>query len=192
MKLEFFLLILKDIFFKWITIISYSITDFHNFYIYLKSKDYLNILVKMLKKCMFLRISVLTDTCIIDKPSSFKRYELIYNLLSIMFNLRIFIKVYILENNVINSLSNNFLNSIWIEREVWDMFGIIFINNMDLRRILSDYSFEGYPLKKDFPLTGFVELQYDDNLLALKYVPVELAQDYRVFTFSSPWEDLIL
>lgn len=150
----------------------------------------MEIICKLLKKHSFFRFTLLIDCCVIDKPFNIFRYEVIYNLLSISLNIRLLLKLYLFENKFIFSLNNLFLNSNWIEREIWDMFGIIFMNNYDLRRLLNDYSFEGYPLRKDFPLTGFIELQYDDNLLSLRYVPIELAQDYRVFTFLSPWEEL--
>lgn len=190
MKLEFFLNILKFVNFKFITHISYFWNNFSNIWLYLSKVEYLFIICKLLKKHMFLRFTILTDCCVIDRPFSIYRYEIIYNLLSITFNIRIFLKIFLLENIFIQSLNKIFLNSNWIEREIWDMFGIIFIYHNDLRRILSDYSFEGHPLRKDFPLTGFVELQYDDKLLSLKYVPIELAQDYRIFTFLSPWEEI--
>lgn len=113
-----------------------------------------------------------------------------YNFFSSQFNKRVICKFLIEEHTVIDSVISYYKNSGWLERELWDLFGLFLVGNVDLRRILTDYGFNGYPLRKDFPLSGFVELQYDEEIMALRYVPVELSQDYRSFNFLSPWESV--
>lgn len=132
--------------------------------------------------------NLLTDLSAIDYPERAERFEIIYNLLNIYDNKRIIIKFSIKDKQEVESVSDLFSAAIWYEREVWDMFGIYFANNPDLRRILTDYGFEGHPLRKDFPLTGFKEVHYDVNQKKVVYAPVSLSQDYRNFDFVSPWE----
>lgn len=137
----------------------------------------------------------LSDLTAIDYLNNTSRFSLFYNILNINKNKRIFIKYDILlENkefiNSVFSLNNIYLSSIWLEREVWDMYGIIFFGNNDLRRILTDYGFKGHPLRKDFPLVGFLELTFDVLTKTLKYIPVELSQDYRKFQFINSWENI--
>jgi NADH:ubiquinone oxidoreductase subunit C len=103
--------------------------------------------------------------------------------------LRFFIKLRLPENSHIETVFHFYKAACWVEREIWDMFGIYFPNSPDLRRILTDYGFEGYPLRKDFPLSGYLEIRFDDEKRQLVYEPVELAQEYRNFDFTSPWED---
>ena len=119
------------------------------------------------------------------KKQEINRFFIIYNFLSIIFNIRTQLFIKIKENKFIISLINFFKSSSWLERELWDMYGICFSNNKDLRRLLTDYGFEGNPLKKDFPLTGFSEVFYSDSLKRVSYKPVELSQEFRLFNFRS-------
>jgi NADH-quinone oxidoreductase subunit C len=114
----------------------------------------------------------------------------VYNLLSITHNLRVRVKVTTDEDTPVPSVTGVFSSAGWFERETWDLFGIYFDGHPDLRRIMTDYGFEGHPLRKDFPLTGFVELRYDDEQKRVVYEPVKLTQDFRSFDFLSPWEGL--
>lgn len=115
------------------------------------------------------------------------RFEVIYQLLSIRYNSRLTVKVRTSETNPIESVTALFASASWFEREVWDMFGVYFSNHPDLRRILSDYGFQGHPLRKDFPLTGYVEVRYDDEEKRLVVEPVRLGQEFRAYEFNSPW-----
>jgi NADH-quinone oxidoreductase subunit C len=136
-------------------------------------------------KCRF---SVLCDICGVDFPDRPLRFEVVYNLLSLSLNHRIRVKVETDDTAAVPSATGLFSSAGWLEREAWDMFGIVFSDNPDLRRILTDYGFEGHPLRKDFPLTGFVEVRYDDELKRVVYEPVRLTQEFRNFDFLSPWE----
>ena len=120
-------------------------------------------LLEDLKTLNNLNFNMLLDITAVDYPQRAKRFEIIYNLLSLKNHLRIRIKIFVNDNEIIPSISKLFKSANWYEREVWDMYGISFKGNNDLRRILTDYGFEGHPLRKDFPLTGFVELRYDEN-----------------------------
>jgi len=135
--------------------------------------------------CQF---KVLADVCGVDHPEREERFEVVYNLLSMTHNSRIRIKVRVAEDAPVPSISGVFTSAVWWEREVWDLFGIYFSDHPDLRRIMTDYGFEGHPLRKDFPLTGYVELRYDDEQKRVVYEPVKLTQDFRTFDFTSPWE----
>lgn len=130
----------------------------------------------------------LMDITAVDYPSRAMRFEVVYNLLSIQYNARIRIKATLAETTPIQSIGTLFSSALWLERETYDMFGIFFENHPDLRRILTDYGFEGHPLRKDFPLSGYVEVRYDDSMKRVITEPVELTQDFRYFDFSSPWE----
>tara|TARA_B100000029_G_scaffold511197_1_gene604558 strand:- start:2181 stop:2807 length:627 start_codon:yes stop_codon:yes gene_type:complete len=130
----------------------------------------------------------LTDLFAVDYPERTQRFEVIYQLLSLTFNRRIRLKIRIEENASVPSVINIFSAANWYEREVWDMYGISFDDHPDLRRLLTDYGFYGHPLRKDFPLTGFVELRYDGEAQRVAYGAVDLAQEYRSFDFTSPWE----
>lgn len=132
--------------------------------------------------------TMLTDLFAIDNLGAEIRWELVYNLLSVNKNKRIIIKMQIDEDEQIESISNIFNAAIWYEREVWDMFGIEFVSHPDMRRILTDYGFQGHPLRKDFPLTGYKEVRYDYDTKKVIYEPVKLTQEYRNFDFLSPWE----
>jgi NADH-quinone oxidoreductase subunit C len=138
-------------------------------------------------KCRF---TVLCDICGVDYPDRGLRFEVVYNLLSLSLNQRIRLKVATDEEQPVPSAVGVFSSAGWWEREAWDLYGIYFSDNPDLRRILTDYGFDGHPLRKDFPLTGFVELHYDDDQKRVVYQPVRLKQEFRSFDFLSPWEGM--
>ena len=145
-------------------------------------------LLDELKKMNDLNFEMLLDITAVDYPQRSKRFELVYNLLSLKNHLRLRVKIFLDDNEIVPSISKLYKSACWYEREVWDMYGVSFSGNNDLRRILTDYGFEGYPLRKDFPLTGFVELRYDEAKKKVVYSKVKLTQDYRNFDFLSPWE----
>jgi len=128
------------------------------------------------------------DACGVDYPARVKRFDVVYHLLSPTQNLRIRVKLATAEEETVPSITPVFPGADWFEREAWDMYGILFTGHPDLRRILTDYGFEGHPLRKDFPTTGFVEVRYDDSVKRVVYEPVELRQEFRSFDFLSPWE----
>jgi len=130
----------------------------------------------------------LVDLCGVDYPERERRFDVVYHLLSLKHNQRIRVKVEADENTPVPSVVELYSTAGWFEREAWDMYGIYFADHPDLRRILTDYGFEGHPLRKDFPLTGHVELRYDDEQKRVVYEPVKLRQDFRTFDFLSPWE----
>ncbi|XP_055625640.1 NADH dehydrogenase [ubiquinone] iron-sulfur protein 3, mitochondrial isoform X2 [Toxorhynchites rutilus septentrionalis] len=130
----------------------------------------------------------LVDIAGMDVPSRQYRFEVIYNILSLRYNARIRVKTYTDELTPIDSCNEVFKAANWYEREVWDMYGVFFANHPDLRRILTDYGFEGHPQRRDFPLTGYVELRYDDEKKRVVCEPLELAQEFRKFDLSAPWE----
>ena len=134
------------------------------------------------------KFSSLIDICGVDYPSRERRFDVVYHMLSMAHNTRIRIKVTTDETVPVHSITSLFPNADWYEREAFDMYGILFDEHPDLRRILTDYGFEGYPLRKDFPLSGFVEVRYDEERKAVVYEPVNLPQEYRSFDFMSPWE----
>ena len=134
------------------------------------------------------RFGMLMDLCGVDYPGRPQRFEVVYNLLSLNHNQRVRIKVATDEETPVPSATGVYSSAGWYEREAWDMFGIFFSDHPDLRRLLSDYGFQGYPLRKDFPLTGYVELRYDDEEKRVIYEPVSLTQEFRDFDFLSPWE----
>jgi NADH dehydrogenase (ubiquinone) Fe-S protein 3 len=123
----------------------------------------------------------------VDYPSKENRFELVYMLLSLPFNTRIIVKTFASEVTPVPSAVDLYKGANWMEREVWDMYGVFFTGHPDLRRILTDYGFEGHPLRKDFPLTGYVEVRYDDSKKRVVAEPLELAQAFRVFEYQSPW-----
>lgn len=137
------------------------------------------------KECMF---KMLVDLCGVDYPENPLRFEVVYNLLSIKHNKRVRVKTHTDAATPLPSVEGMFRTANWFEREAWDMYGIMFANHTDLRRILTDYGFDGHPLRKDFPLTGFVEVRYDDEKKRVVYEPVKLTQEFRNFDFLSPWE----
>jgi NADH-quinone oxidoreductase subunit C len=137
------------------------------------------------KKCQFINI---IDVCGVDYPTREKRFDVVYHLLSPKKNVRVRVKVQTDEQTPVPSITGIFPGANWFEREAYDMYGILFTGHPELRRLLTDYGFEGYPLRKDFPLTGFVEVRWDDEVKRVVYEPVRLAQEFRNFDFLSPWE----
>lgn len=135
--------------------------------------------------CLFKQ---LVDVCGVDWPGRESRFDVVYHLLSMKHNQRVRVKVATDEETAIPSVTSVFSSAGWFERETWDMYGVLFSDHPDLRRILTDYGFEGHPLRKDFPLTGYVEMRYDDETKRVVYEPVKLTQDFRSFDFLSPWE----
>ena len=129
----------------------------------------------------------LFDIACSDVPGKLRRFSLNYFLLSLRYNVRLIVIIKTNEVSPIPSITSFYRSANWLEREVWDLFGVFFDSHPDLRRILTDYGFSGHPLRKDFPLTGFVEVYYNDSTKRLSYEPVELAQEYRTFTLQSPW-----
>ena len=151
-------------------------------------KESLLDVVIFLKKNEFTKFRQLIDITAVDYIGSENRFKMIYLLLSHEYNLRINITFSINENEVVNSLTKIFPSANWMEREVFDMYGIKFKDHPDLRRILTDYQFEGFPLRKDFPLTGHTEVRYSEEEKKVIYEPVKLEQNYRNFDYESPWE----
>ncbi|KAH8963105.1 hypothetical protein BDL97_05G134700, partial [Sphagnum fallax] len=152
--------------------------------------DYLFQLLWFLKYHTNTRFQVLIDICGVDHPSRKRRFEVVYNLLSIQYNSRIRVQSSVDEITPICSIVSIFPSASWWEREVWDMFGVYFSNHPDLRRILTDYGFEGHPLRKDFPLSGYVEVRYDDSEKRVVSEPIEMTQEFCYFDFASPWEQM--
>ncbi|CAF0938078.1 unnamed protein product [Adineta steineri] len=134
------------------------------------------------------QFSSLADITAIDVPTRTYRFELVYNLLSLRFNSRVRVKTYTDEMTPVASICDLYDAANWMEREVWDMYGVYFTNHPDLRRILTDYGFEGHPMRKDFPLPGYTEVRYDEEQRRVVIEPIELTQDYRKFDLSTPWE----
>ena len=132
----------------------------------------------------------LMDVCGVDYPEDEQRLEVVYNLLSLTHNNRIRVKVRTDEDTPVPSVTGVYSSAAWFELEAWDLLGVLFSDHPDLRRIMTDYGFEGHPLRKDFPLTGHVELRYDDEKKRVVYEPVKLTQDFRSFDFLSPWEGM--
>jgi NADH-quinone oxidoreductase subunit C len=134
------------------------------------------------------RFEVLLDICGVDYPERGERFDVVYHLLSPRLNQRLRVKLKTDETTPVASVNDVFPAANWYEREAYDMYGIRFTGHPDLRRILTDYGFQGYPLRKDFPLTGYVEVRYDDEKKRVVYEPVKLTQEFRDFDFESPWE----
>ena len=144
--------------------------------------------VDFLKSDKSYRFTTLVDITAVDYPEREARFDMVYHLLSMHRNRRIRLKVAVRENEFVPSLTDVHASAGWFEREVFDMFGILFSGHPDLRRILTDYGFQGHPLRKDFPTTGYVEVRHDEELKRVVYEPVKLVQEYRQFDFMSPWE----
>jgi NADH-quinone oxidoreductase subunit C len=153
-------------------------------------RDRLLAVIETLKDDPRCRFGCLIDVCGVDFPERELRFEVVYHLLSPWLNQRIRIKCETDEASPIPSIVGIFPGADWFEREAYDLYGILFSNHPDLRRLLTDYGFQGHPLRKDFPLTGFVELRYNDELKRVVYEPVQLMQEYRDFDFVSPWEGM--
>ena len=160
----------------------------HNqLYLSINSEDLLDVIL-LLKTNKDTKFKQLIDITAVDYPENKKRFKIVYLLLSHEFNQRILISYFINENEKISSLVNIFPSANWMEREIFDMYGIKFNDHPDLRRILTDYGFEGFPLRKDFPLTGHNEVRYSEEDKKVIYEPVKLEQNYRNFDYESPWE----
>jgi NADH-quinone oxidoreductase subunit C len=144
--------------------------------------------VKFLRDAPDCRFVNITDITAIDYPGREKRFDVVYHVLSPTMNMRIRLRAEADETTQVPSIINVFPGADWFEREVYDLYGVIFTGHPDMRRILTDYGFEGHPLRKDFPLTGFVEVRYDDQEKRVLYEPVRLNQEFRKFDFLSPWE----
>ena len=169
------------------TNIKSSKIEFNQLVIYSEIENIFEVIsfLKNNEKCKFKQ---LIDITAVDYPKREKRFQLVYLLLSHENNKRIIISSDIDEDTKVQSITNIFPAANWMEREVFDMYGILFKEHPDLRRILTDYEFEGYPLRKDFPLTGFTEVRYSEDNKKVVYEPVKLDQNYRNFDFESPWE----
>ena len=139
-------------------------------------------------QCLFKQLVELTA---VDYPAREARFDVVYHLLSLRHNQRLRVTIEIGEETLVPSVTGVFSSAIWFEREAWDMYGVVFSDHPDLRRILTDYGFEGHPLRKDFPLTGHVEVRYDEERKRVVYEPVSLVQEFRSFDFESPWEGML-
>ena len=144
--------------------------------------------LKFLKDDPRCRFEQLTDLCGVDYPERDPRFDVVYHLLSLSHNCRLRLKIGVNEDQPVPSATDIYPSAGWWERETWDLYGIYFAGNPDLRRLLTDYGFDGHPLRKDFPLTGYVELRYDSEQKRVVYEPVKLTQEFRRFDFLSPWE----
>ena len=144
--------------------------------------------VDLLRTDATCKFSTLVDITAVDLPERAERFDVVYHLLSMYANQRIRLKIAVREDEMVPSITPVHPSANWFEREVFDMFGILFSGHPDLRRILTDYGFRGYPLRKDFPTTGYTEVRYDEALKRVVYEPVKLVQEYRQFDFLSPWE----
>jgi NADH-quinone oxidoreductase subunit C len=147
-------------------------------------------LVDFLKRDALCMFEMMIDVCGVDYPERSQRFEVVYHFLSMRMNQRIRVKVSTDEETAVPSITELHPSANWFEREAFDMYGIRFAGHPDMRRILTDYGFEGYPLRKDFPLTGYTEVRYDDLEKRIVHEPVELTQEYRNFDFLSPWEGM--
>ena len=169
------------------TKINKSLIKHDNLILFIDFEDNLEV-INFLKTHNDTKFRQLIDITAVDYPQNDLRFSLVYLLLSHETNLRAMIKFNLKENDQINSITPIFPAANWMEREVFDMYGISFKNHPDLRRILTDYNFEGHPLRKDFPLTGHNEVRYSEDKKKVIYEPVKLEQDYRNFDYESPWE----
>ena len=164
-----------------------SMINHNQIYINIENEDLLDVIL-FLKNNNEIKFKQLIDITAVDYPENERRFKIVYLLLSHEFNSRIIINFFINENEVVTSLTSVFPSANWMEREVFDMYGIKFKDHPDLRRILTDYNFEGYPLRKDFPLTGHNEVRYSEDKKKVVYEPIKLEQNYRNFDYESPWE----
>ena len=160
---------------------------FNDFQIIVPSKKIFDVLTKLHSNSYF-AFDQLIDITAIDYPEKPTRFEVVYLLLSTITNQRLTVKICVNEGELVQSCVSIFKSANWSEREIWDMFGIFFSGHPDLRRLLTDYGFEGHPLRKDFPLTGRVQVKYDTDQNKVIYEPINLVQEYRDFDFLSPWE----
>ena len=163
-----------------------DINNVHDFSVEIKPEITLDF-IRFLKESRDLQYYILIDICGVDYPERPDRFDVVYHLLSMTKNKRIRVKVSIQENVSISSIVNIFPAAEWYEREAYDLYGINFSNHPDMRRMLTDYNFQGFPLRKDFPLTGYTQVRYDDTQKRVVQEPVELGQEFRDFDFESPW-----
>ena len=145
----------------------------------------------LMRDSQFCRFKMLVDICGVDYPERQHRFDVVYHLLSVEHNQRLRIKLMVDGETPVPSVTEVYNAANWFEREVWDMYGVLFSDHPDLRRILTDYNFEGHPLRKDFPLTGYVEVRYDTEEKRVIYDDVKLEQEFRTFDFLSPWEGML-
>jgi len=169
------------------TKIKESKIEHNQLYVTINSEDLLDVIL-LFKTNKNIKFRQLIDITAVDYPENQKRFKIVYLLLSHEFNQRIILSYFISENEKISSLTKIFPSANWMEREVFDMYGIKFNDHPDMRRILTDYGFEGHPLRKDFPLTGHNEVRYSEDEKKVIYEPVKLEQNYRNFDYESPWE----
>ena len=169
------------------TKINSSYIKHNQLYFEIDKEDLLDV-VLFIKTNKDTKFRQLIDITVVDYPEQVKRFKVVYLLLSHEFNQRLILSYFISENEIISSLTNIFPSANWMEREVFDMYGVSFKNHPDLRRILTDYGFEGHPLRKDFPLTGHTEVRYSEDKKKVVSEPVKLEQTYRNFDYDSPWE----
>ncbi len=153
-------------------------------------KSNVNVVLKKLKDHSHFLFDQLLDITAVDHPSREFRFDLIYIIQSLKNNKKLILKTYLKENETIESITSIYKAADWYERECYDLFGVEFLNHPDLRRIMTDYNFEGHPLRKDFPLTGHTEVRYDDLEKKVIYEPVKLSQEFRDFDSESPWEGM--
>jgi NADH-quinone oxidoreductase subunit C len=153
-------------------------------------REYIQPVLQFLRDDNEAQFKMLVAICGVDYPEREARFEVVYNLLSLRQNIRARVKVHVGEDQFVPTATEIYSTAGWFEREIWDLYGIPFEGHTDMRRILTDYGFEGHPLRKDFPLTGFVELRYDEEQRRVVYEPVKLSQDFRTFDFLSPWEGM--
>jgi NADH:ubiquinone oxidoreductase subunit C len=152
-------------------------------------EEYLEFLLNYFKNDIISQYNILVDITAVDKFSQKNRFEINYFLRSTFYNNFLTIKILNDGFSPVTSITQFYSAGGWLEREIWDMFGIFFSNHVDLRRILTDYGFQGFPLRKDFPLTGFIEVRYDDEIKRVTYESLELSQEFRLFDFQSPWQN---
>ena len=167
-----------------------KITDKKKYFEVIVTKENIFQTIKNLKENKNLIFNQLIDITAVDYPSNSLRFEIIYILLSMVLNKRVVVKTFLGDREGIESITTIHKSADWYERECYDLFGIQFLNHPDLRRIMTDYNFEGHPLRKDFPLTGHTEVRYDDLEKKVIYEPVKLTQEYRNFDYMSPWEGI--
>ena len=167
-----------------------KITDKKKYFEIIVKKENIFKTIKNLKENQNFIFDQLIDITAVDYPSNSLRFEIIYIFLSMVLNKRVVVKTFLGESEGIESITTIYKSADWYERECYDLFGISFLNHPDLRRIMTDYNFEGHPLRKDFPLTGHTEVRYDDLEKKVIYEPVKLTQEYRNFDYMSPWEGI--
>lgn len=165
-----------------------SIVVRRDFFLFkLKSSSFLFDTIKVLKQSTFFQQSSLLDIVAVDYPTKTKRFEITYILLSVQFGFRTAVRTQVCLNEGLSTITGLFTAAAWLEREIWDMFGVFFFGSNDLRRILTDYGFRGHPLRKDFPLTGYLEIRYSDEEQAIVHESVQLTQEFRVYKFTNPY-----